>query len=207
VSDSSESESGYQPHRIESRADQFVVLTGCSGGGKSSLLAELGHRGFATFEEPGRQIVKEQLYIGGDALPWRDVRMFIELTVSRSIHHLISAARTNRLSFFDRGIIDQIGGMKPLPEHLAAAARKFRYRRTVFFAPPWKEIFGNDEERRHNFEDAAANCEVQRATYQEYEYDIVDLPKLGIAARADFMLERLSADNAFGRPDSESIKT
>ncbi len=62
-------ESDYEPKRVAEKSQQFVVLSGCSGGGKSSLLAELGRRGFATYEEPGRQVVKEQLLIGGDALP------------------------------------------------------------------------------------------------------------------------------------------
>ena len=39
--------------------DRFVVITGCSGGGKSTLLDELGRRGHATIEEPGRRIVRE----------------------------------------------------------------------------------------------------------------------------------------------------
>ena len=37
--------------------DRFIILSGCSGGGKSTLLAELARRGFATVEEPGRRIV------------------------------------------------------------------------------------------------------------------------------------------------------
>jgi uncharacterized protein len=193
MSNDTGSEDRYQPSLVEGRADQFVALTGCSGGGKSSLLAELGRRGFSTYEEPGRQIVKEQLFIGGDALPWCDSRMFLELTISRSIHHMITAARTSRLSFFDRGIIDQIGGFEPIPEHIAAAAHRFRYRKTVFFAPPWKEIFKNDEERRHSFEDAVENCATQRRDYERYGYEIVELPKITVAARADFILEKLDA--------------
>ena len=42
-------------------SDWMVVVSGCSGGGKSTLLAELALRGYAVFPEPGRQIVKEQL--------------------------------------------------------------------------------------------------------------------------------------------------
>jgi len=86
----------------------WVVLSGCSGAGKSSLLAELGRRGFPIYEEPGRQVVKEQLHIGGDALPWGNVNQFVELTISRSIHHMVTVARGDQLSFFDRGIIDQV---------------------------------------------------------------------------------------------------
>jgi len=51
---------------------RFVVISGCSGGGKSTLLAELGSHGYATVEEPGRRIVKEELKAGGPALPWVD---------------------------------------------------------------------------------------------------------------------------------------
>jgi predicted ATPase len=62
-------ESEYQPSLVRDRAHLFVVLSGCSGAGKSSLLAELGRCGFPIYEELGRQVVKEQLYIGGDAVP------------------------------------------------------------------------------------------------------------------------------------------
>ncbi len=59
-------ESAYSIDAMAAARDFFVVLSGCSGGGKSTLLAELGRRGFRTFAEPGRQIVKEQTAIGGN---------------------------------------------------------------------------------------------------------------------------------------------
>jgi predicted ATPase len=34
-----------------------VVISGCSGGGKSTLLAELARRGYGVVEEPGRRII------------------------------------------------------------------------------------------------------------------------------------------------------
>jgi predicted ATPase len=33
--------------------DRFVVISGCSGGGISTLFAELGRRGYAVVDEPG----------------------------------------------------------------------------------------------------------------------------------------------------------
>ena len=54
--------------------DRFVVISGCSGGGKSALLEELRRQGYPTVEEPGRRIVKEQLLSGGTALPWTGSR-------------------------------------------------------------------------------------------------------------------------------------
>src|SRR6516162_7665665 len=55
-----------------SSVDRFVVISGCSSGGKSTLIAELGKRGHAVVDEPGRRIVKEELASGGSALPWLD---------------------------------------------------------------------------------------------------------------------------------------
>jgi predicted ATPase len=34
--------------------NRFVVISGCSSGGKSTLLTGLGRRGYATVKEPGR---------------------------------------------------------------------------------------------------------------------------------------------------------
>jgi predicted ATPase len=190
------SEDTYDPGFVEFRADLFVVLTGCSGGGKSSLLAELGRRLYPIFEEPGRQIVKEQLYVGGDGLPWRNIEKFVELTVSRSMHNMILAARAGRMSFFDRGIVDQLGGLEhaklPVPDYLAEAARRFRYNRIVFAVPPWPEIFRNDAERRHSFADAAASYAPLLEAYRRLGYEIVEVPRLALEARADFILARLA---------------
>ena len=189
-------EDGYQPSFVERETARLIVLSGCSGGGKSSLLAELGWRGHAIYEEPGRQVVKEQLYLGGDALPWANVARFVDLTVSRSIHNMVMAARSGRLSFFDRGIIDQIAGLEQMglavPADLREAARRLRYNWTVFFTPPWPEIFRTDSERRQSFVDASASYEPLRATYERMGYEVVELPKLPVSLRADFIKQRIS---------------
>jgi len=53
----------------EAVIERFVIISGCSSGGKSTLLAELQLRGFATVEEPGRRIVREELRGDGSACP------------------------------------------------------------------------------------------------------------------------------------------
>jgi len=44
-----EIKAGYQPSLVQGKAHKFVVLSGCSGAGKSSLLAELGRRSFPIY--------------------------------------------------------------------------------------------------------------------------------------------------------------
>jgi len=111
------------------------------------------------------------------------------------MHQLISAARTDRRSFFDRGIVDAVSFLEHLhlavPEHLANAARKYRYYGKVFMTPPWREIYRNDEERRHSFDEAVANYMSLVGTYERLGYEVVEIPKVDIEARAGFILDRV----------------
>ncbi len=189
-------ETAYRPADVQGASDRLVVISGCSGGGKSSLLAELARRGFACYPEAGRQVVREQLFVGGDALPWADLGKFLELTISRAMNHMIDAAAGNELAFFDRGFIDQIGGYAalgvPVPAAMNRAAALLRYRRIVFMVPPWREIYRTDEERRHGFDDAVGAYQTLLKTYRSYGYDLLEIPHDSIAARADFVIARLA---------------
>jgi hypothetical protein len=57
--------------------------------------------------------------------------------------------------------------------------------------PPWPEIFSNDDERKHSFEDALSSYERLLRSYERFGYRIVLVPKLDICARADFVLNQL----------------
>lgn len=188
-------EAAYNPALAETATDRFVVITGCSGGGKSTLLAELARRGFAVFPEAGRQIVKEQDWTGGDALPWTQPLKFAELAVSRAVHGLVLAAASPGRAFFDRSPVDQLAGLErlglPVPASVSGAATRCRYNPVVFVAPPWPEIFATDAERRHGLEAAIDEYGPLLATYERVGYRLVELPKVGVAERADFVVATL----------------
>jgi predicted ATPase len=188
-------EDDYVPADVRYAKDKFIVISGCSGAGKSSLLGALSKRGHRVVAEAGRQVIREQTYIGGDATPGRDVVKFLEFTISRTMHQMISAASTKSLIFFDRSIVDQVGGFQHLgmeaPEHLRKAAELFRYHRRVFITPPWPEIFRNDAERTHGFEDALATYDVQLQAYVRLGYDPVFVPQVAVEERADFVERNL----------------
>src|SRR5262245_63013614 len=84
----------------------FVMISGCSSGGKSTLLAELRRRGFVTIDEPGRRIVVEELKRGGRALPWVDAVAFARRAIEVSLADRADADPSARWVFFDRGLID-----------------------------------------------------------------------------------------------------
>jgi predicted ATPase len=173
----------------------YVVISGCSGGGKSTLLSELVRRGYSVILEPGRQIVKEQHAIDGDALPWTNPRKFLDLALSRYLYQFNSQGQTDQFIFFDRGIIDAVQLDTPQPKYFQNAANNFRYNSLVFLVPPWPEIFANDAERKHDFESAVKEFDELLIKYKNFGYETVLIPKVSVKERVDFILEKLGVSN------------
>jgi predicted ATPase len=169
----------------------YVVISGCSGGGKSTILSELVRRDYSVVLEPGRQIVKEQHAIEGDALPWINLQKFLDLALSRYLYQFNSQAQTDQLIFFDRGIIDAVQLDSSQPSYFQNAANNFRYNRLVFLVPPWPEIFANDAERKHDFASAVKEFDELIIKYKKFGYETVLIPKVSVEERVDFILQKL----------------
>ena len=177
--------------------NRLVVISGCSSGGKSSLIAELGRQGQATVEEPGRRIVKEQLASGGSALPWIDSIAFARRCIEMALADRAAARALDGWVFFDRGLIDAAAALQHLTGErvLAPIRRAHRYYHRVFLAPPWPEIYRTDPERRHGLEMALAEYTRLSETYPSLGYDVSILPKIGVPERAAFVLSALAANS------------
>ena len=175
-------------------SDRFVVLSGCSGGGKSTLLAELARRGHAVVEEPGRRIVREETARGGRALPWVDAEAFLRRAVAMALDDRRQAEATEGWVFFDRGLVDAISGLEEITGEpaLGEYGETHRYFPTVFLTPPWPEIYETDPERKHGFEQAVTEYDRLVRDYGRLGYDPVEVPKQPVAERADFVLSRLT---------------
>jgi predicted ATPase len=173
--------------------ERFVVISGCSSGGKSTLIAELGKRGHAVVEEPGRRIVKEELASGGPALPWVDRIAFARRAIAMALTDRAAASSLDGWVFFDRGLIDAAAALQQLTSEpaLAALGEANRSHRRVFLAPPWPEIYKTDPERRHGFDVALAEYSRLLKTYPSLGYEILILPKLAVSERVDFVLNLL----------------
>ncbi|WP_231592517.1 AAA family ATPase [Pelagovum pacificum] len=170
-----------------------VILSGCSGGGKSTLLAELARRGYATVPEPGRRIVQREQRSGGRALPWVDLAAFAREAVAMARADRAALTADAGPVFFDRGLIDAAVALEaatgaPVSETLAGDPP---FHRTVFLTPPWRALFASDGERQHGFDEARAEYERLRAAFPALGYETVVLPEAGVAARADLVLEAL----------------
>ncbi|WP_114952018.1 AAA family ATPase [Sphingosinicella terrae] len=175
--------------------DRFVVISGCSGGGKSTLLAELNRRGHVVIEEPGRRIVAREIERGGSALPWTDLAAFAREAIKLSLADREAARDLPGLIFFDRSLVDAAAALQHATgePHLAGLRGKHLYHPRVFLAPPWPEIYRTDGERRHSLEEAIAEHERLRAAYAWLGYELAVLPKASVEQRADFILDELQS--------------
>jgi len=66
--------------------NNFYIITGRPGSGKTSIINILQSRGFLCIEEVGRQIIREQIKISGDATHSKDRRKFLDLMLSRAMY-------------------------------------------------------------------------------------------------------------------------
>lgn len=174
--------------------DNFVIVTGCSGGGKSTLLQALHAAGFATVEEPGRRIVRRQQVVGGRALPWIDLKAFAEEAIRLGQEDRNRMTGHDGWVFFDRSLVDAASALASATGNTAAieALRTdARYHRRVFAVPPWPDIFANDDERQHDFTAAVEEYHRLATHYAELGYEWTVIPKAPLAKRAEFVLRAL----------------
>ena len=171
--------------------DRFFVLTGGPGSGKTTLLDRLATRGMAIMAEAGRAIIRDQMAIGGKALPWGDREAYAELMLAADMRSYREASAGRGAVLFDRGVPDVIGYFTlcrlPAPQHVQAAGRLFRYSAKVFIAPPWRDIYDTDAERRQSFEDAGATYDVMVEVYSSLGYELIELPCTSVEDRAAFV--------------------
>lgn len=173
---------------------RHVILSGCSGGGKSTLLAELHRRGFEIVEEPGRRIVAEELRAEGKALPWVDLEAFARRAIEMAYRDQARMVGVTGGVFFDRGLIDAAVALahatgRDLADILGARAR---FHRQVFLTPPWPEIHRTDGQRQQELEEGIGEYHRLLDAYGRLGYDPIILPKVDVGARADFVLATLS---------------
>jgi predicted ATPase len=173
-------------------APRRIVIAGGPGSGKSTLLRALAESGETCYEECSRALIREQLAKSGQLLPWADLWAFAQECSARMQAQLKNSTQHQR-SFFDRGLPDLVGylnyGGRRAPDTWRDASRA--YSPTVFFAPPWRDIFVNDRERPQTFAEAQALGGQIRRAYEDYGFRVVELAKSSVADRRCQVLDYL----------------
>jgi predicted ATPase len=165
---------------------KLIVISGCSGGGKSTLISGLSYQGYTVIEEVCREIIKEC----GDLDPLVRGKMII----TRVAYHKAVEMKAVKgdVVFFDRSFLEVVSYFQAIGIHkYYYLINELRFYHSIFLTPPWKEIFSQDDERKHSFDDAVKEYDLTIKFYQKHEYDMIKLPKISVKERVEFILENI----------------
>ena len=175
---------------------QLVVLIGGPGSGKTTLIEKLIEKGYTCYPEISREITLRAREQGIEQLFLEKPLLFSELLLEgRKKQHEDALTENNDLIFLDRGIPDIPAYMHYIgdsyPSFFDDACKEYRYSK-IFFLPPWKEIYIEDEERYENYNQAELIANHLLETYIYYGYKPIEVPKDTPHNRIIFILEQLS---------------
>lgn len=179
--------------------NKLIVISGCSGGGKSTLISEISRHGYSVMPEVGREIYKAELRNKVDVTTWENQIRIARLIIEKSVAAYHEAASMTKVKeqtiFFDRCFLECVSFFQHLKNE---ESKKYdnlisdlRYYPTIFLTPPWEEIYRQDDERKHSFEDGVAEYEQLLVSYARYGYQIVEIPKLSVKKRYEFIISSL----------------
>src|SRR3546814_18355633 len=110
----------------------FHVITGGPGSGKSTLIEALAVEGFDHMPEAGRAIIRDQVAIGGAALPWADRAAFADLMLGWELRSWHEAHDRAGPVICDRSVPDVAGYLSlvglPVPAPVSPRAAPLRYK-------------------------------------------------------------------------------
>jgi predicted ATPase len=180
------------------------VITGSMSSGKTSVLNELGKRGYATFPEVAREIIQNRKQRG---LPYPFLPDERGLTLNQEIHDTIIARESSlpniqTMRFHDRGLLDPCTYAKLYDETIVRHPEAQYHARYggVFILDP----LPFEEDGLRPASEKALQIRLHSLlsdVYREFGYDPVPVPAFpceresSIKARADFILAA-----AAGRP-------
>lgn len=173
----------------------YFVFTGGPGAGKTTVLDCLTQKGYIIIPEVARNIIRDQVAQSGEALPWKNKVHYQQLMAEQTIDAFNTAPRNGSVCLFDRGLPDVIAYGRlisnPLDDALHQAALNLRYHHRVFIFPPWKEIYTTDTERKQDFEEAVTTFHIIYNTYEQYGYELIQVPFAPPEERATFIMNAM----------------
>jgi predicted ATPase len=175
---------------------EIIVIIGGPGTGKTTIINELIANGYCCYPEISRQVTLEAQKKGIEQLFLKNPLLFSELLLEGRKKQFESACNEpHEMVFLDRGIPDVLAYMHYIgdsyPSFFDAACKEHIYSK-IFILPPWEEIYISDQERYENFEQAKLIYNHLTETYQNYGYELIEVPKDSVDKRILFILDKIS---------------
>jgi len=170
---------------------RLYVITGGPCSGKTSLLEELGKRRYKIIKETAKEVIQEEIS-KGVADPWH-AKDFQEKITALQVKAEAAIPAGNSIAFLDRGLPDGLAYCKfrnqKVPRNLIEALKKCDYEKIFFLQqlPKYEQAKCRSETE----EEAKQIGELVKQAYAQLDYDIIEVPPLGIKERADFVIKNL----------------
>ncbi|MDU8886368.1 ATP-binding protein [Yeosuana sp. MJ-SS3] len=179
-----------------------IVITGGPGTGKTSVINELKSRGYFCFEEIIRTLTSQAKNESESSKHFSNPIAFVDdpllfntqLLNGRVEQFTQSKVLNYKKSFFDRGIPDVLAYMEffnqPFDKVFIEACNNHIYT-DVFILPPWEAIYISDNERFETFDEALKIHDCLVNVYDNFGYDIKNVPFGSISERANFIIDNI----------------
>jgi predicted ATPase len=168
----------------------LIAVSGGPGAGKTTTLDKLAERGFAVVPEVARAIIAERKAQGLSPRPSPEA--FAEAILERDMAQYDAAAALPGPVFFDRSMLDALGGLFFLGalsrDRERALLQAHPYHRQALIFPPWEEIYCTDAERDQTYEEAVSVFHSVHRWYGRCEYELIEVPPGTVDERCDFIL-------------------
>ncbi len=172
-----------------------IAVTGGPGAGKTSMLAVLRQRGYTIIPEVARSIIADRVNRGLSPRP--EPVDFANLIFDRDIEQFEATRSATGVLFFDRSAIDSLGMLDEVgqltTEKKQRVLSNFPYYPTALILPPWREIYHNDAQRDQTYDDSIRIFGAICHWYVDCGYSIVEVPKMSIDDRCDFVRQFLAS--------------
>jgi predicted ATPase len=173
------------------------VLTGAPGAGKTTLLRTLAGRGHDVVAEAATDVVATLLR-DGVADPTRVPDFTARIAVLQRERRLAADRRGSAVTLYDRSPVCTLALARwldhPVPaelrEELAEIARDAVYQVPVFWVQPLGRIEATPV-RRISYADSLRFADVHAEAYRELGFELIEVPALPVALRADLVEQAL----------------
>ena len=178
---------------------EIIVIIGGPGTGKTTIIDALIAKGYCCYPEISREVTLEAKKQGVGQLFLENPLLFSELLLEgRKKQYNNAQNEPHQIVFLDRGIPDVLAYMHYIgdsyPAFFDVACKEHIYSK-IFILPPWEEIYESDDARYENYEQAKLIYTHLTETYQNYGYELIEVPKDSVANRILFILDKVSNSN------------
>jgi predicted ATPase len=173
-----------------------VVISGSPGAGKTTLIERLQIRGYSTFEEYSRTLLKTAIEKGDERYFLTNPQEFSEalfLGRKKQYEAFDSLTTESPFVFFDRGIHDVYAYLRAIGAHTEmwhTRVSGFQYD-FVFLLTPWEAIYKVDNQRKETFEEAQHYFSFIEETYAQ-SHQVILVPQGTVEERITFIESKLN---------------